>query len=43
MPKWNINLIPNSTVQSKSLEGLSAPFGYNLETTSPHVEAPKKK
>lgn len=37
MPKWNINLIPNSTVQSKSVESLSAPFGYSLETTSPHV------
>lgn len=42
MPKWNI-VLNSSQSQSRALDNLTAPFGYSLETTSPHVEAPRKK
>lgn len=43
MVKWNLNLNPSNQTQIRALENLSPPFGYSLETTSPVVEAPKKK
>jgi hypothetical protein len=43
MVKWNLSLNPINQSQIRMLENLSVPFGFSLETESPHVEAPKKK
>ena len=37
MTKWTISLNPNTQTQAKHIEQLPVPFGYSLETTSPHV------